>query len=168
MGIQEFSTPTTLIGEVSISQSNADAISTPAIGNVSYNGTSWDRVRNNHELTMVPQGIRTAQVVSQIFTNYSGRGVILQIRVISAPEAETLEIRLGFNIGGVNSFTIAKFDPVDSAGNHTLIAYPGASMTPVSTYVQSYAVAVPRKFWTSIIPSGVGEWEYEITAALIV
>ena len=111
--------------QVGVSTSGADGVTNTANSvrtdsrNQLFNGTTWDRARNNMDITALASAARTTTTNSGDLTNYDGRGLHVVVDVTSAGT-------------GSITITIQGKDAV-SGQYYTLLA--GAAVTTVSTNV---------------------------------
>lgn len=95
-----------------------------------YNGTNWDRRRNNHEATLLASAARTATTNSPDQTNYNGRGIHVSIDVtVEGPATLAIKIQGKHSVGGTY-YDIVDFGTVytaatDAPGPKTVSLYPG-------------------------------------------
>lgn len=139
-----------------------------------FNGTSWDRIRNNMEGTLLASLARTASTSSAIITNYNGKGVIVYLNVTVAPVGtETLTVQLKYvdPTSSVNSLPISFMvtPSTSTAGMYMLLCYPGASETPENQANNvTYDFVVPRRFQITVAHSGASSWTYSLGYSIIV
>lgn len=105
---EQFSEKATLTGSnvVNIKDSGGSAIynssamsdgnsgASLAVGGYGFNGTNWDRVRNNTQGTLLASAARAVSTVSPIQTNYNGKGVKLFLKVTNSSGSGGLTVRL--------------------------------------------------------------------------
>lgn len=144
-------------GAVTVSLTRPDSTTTPEIEagfdgnanttnglvvlnrNLNYNGTTWDRLRTNTDLTLLASAARTATLNSGDLTNYNGRGLHVVLDVTNAGT-------------GSITLTIQAKDAL-SGQYYTLLA--GAAVTTVSTNVYKVfpgATAVANAAANDILP----------------
>lgn len=134
-----------------------------------FNGTNWDRDRNNIEKTLLASAARTTTTSSPVQTNYNGKTVVLTLNVTANPGgAETLELRLAYRVG-VTSATIAKMAILAATnGVYHLIVGLGATATPENPGNHKlYSMPVPRNYVATVAPSASGSWTYDLTTTEI-
>lgn len=83
-----------------------------------FNGTSWDRERNNEEATLLASAARTTTQTSADLTNFSGQGVLIVV--------------LDMTTVGTASVTVS-IDGKDSASGKYYNLLTGAAITTIST-----------------------------------
>ena len=128
-----------------------DGASNTTTGNApasAFNGTTWDRQRNNTELTLLASAARTVTTDSADQTNFNGRGIHVVVDITA---------------GAVLSLvvTIQGKDPV-SGKYYTLLA--SAALTGVSTTVLRVypaLLAVANTIANDIVPR---TWRVDVAA----
>lgn len=91
-----------------------------------FNGTSWDRFRNNHEVTVLASAARTGNTNSSDLTNFNARGVRLTINVtaLTGTPSITAKITGKSTLGNVYT-TILQSAAITATGATVLTVYPG-------------------------------------------
>ncbi len=86
--------------ELAAAVAAADALANPTVPQVIdhpewFNGTTWDRLRNNNELTLLASAARTADTTSSDTTNYNWRGghFIINITVLTTSVIPTIQAK---------------------------------------------------------------------------
>lgn len=133
-----------------------------------YNGSNWDRVRNNIESNLLNSLARTTTATSPTQTNFNGRGVILTLDVTANPGgAETLSVNVGaIDAVGKKKYVAAVSIPAATNGTYLIVLYPGIN-PPALTGVTPISSVIPRRWDVTIAPSGSGSWTYGLTASTI-
>ena len=110
---------------------NADAQSTGSNGlltisrNSAFNGTTWDRWRNNTDLTLLASAARTATLQSSDQTNYNGCGVHVVLDVTNAGTGSiTLTIQAKDALSG-KYYTLLAGAAVTTNSTNVYKVYPG-------------------------------------------
>jgi len=129
----------------------------PAVGshNLGFNGSRWDRWRNNTEKTVLPSGTRTVSGNSADQVNYNARGAILILRVTAVSgTSPTLDVFVEAKDPASGVYDrIARFTQMTAAGWRDLVVYPGA--TDVQGYVADQNdVPLPRTWRISYTIGG--------------
>jgi len=111
-----------------------------------FNESTWDRWRNNTEVTVLPSATRTASGNSADQTNFNARGVILFINVTAVGgTAPTLRIFIHLkDVVSGQYHSIASSVEITAPGNYTLICYPGARREHDATLDEAWDIPVPR------------------------
>ncbi len=106
--------------------------STTVVGTMNelYNNSSWDRYRNNYEVTALSSSARTSSTNSADLINYNARGAIIILDITNLTLTGTLTV----NITGKDSLS-GKYYPIlmgasiATTGTTVMTIYPGASIT---------------------------------------
>lgn len=61
-----------------------------------FNGTTWDRIRNNHEVTLLASAARTASVNTSDQVNYNARSIVVTIDITAIAVATTLTVAIKY------------------------------------------------------------------------
>lgn len=134
---------------------------------VLFNGTTWDRQRNNQEVTLLASAARTASTASSAQTNYNARGIVafFNIAVVPGGDTVTLRVRGKDPIAGTARDLLVG-SALSSTGSTTYIVYPGvgAAANGVSA-VNGFVL--PRTWDLAITHSGAGSFTYSVGASYI-
>lgn len=98
------------------------------VGPVEYNGSTFDRRRNNANVTVLASSARTANTDSTDQTNYNGRGLHVVINVTAVTDTPSVV----FTIQGKDSvssgyYTILASAAIVGTGATVLRVFPGAT-----------------------------------------
>lgn len=142
-----------------------------------FNGSSWDRWRNNQEGTLLPFAIRNANVKTAMQTNYNAKGIVLHLHIKSVPTtSETLKVRLFANDveTGAGSFGIIADSTTESSttipngGIYKLFVYPSIVYSSTDDKkIKVNNMVLPRKWSADVVHNGTGSWEYALSYSLI-
>jgi len=143
--------------ETSGSDGKANTINQLVTGAMRYgfNGSTWDRWRNNTEVTVLPSATRTTSGSSAAQTNYNARGVIVFVEVTAVSgTAPTLDIYLSGRDPTTGSYKyLAKLPQITAAGSHQLLVYPGA--TDIQAYIEGKNdIPLPRIWGLTYVIGG--------------
>jgi len=100
-----------------------------------FNGSRWDRWRNNTEKTVLPSGTRTASGNSADQTNYNARGVMTWINVtavsgsFAAGEGLKIVIEAKDPTSGAYWLLSPEIGPYTTTGVREILVYPGCTDT---------------------------------------
>lgn len=118
---------------------SADALANPTVTkidatNLLFNGTTWDRQRNNQIATVDSSSARTASGVGTTATNFNARGALIFINVTGVTgTSPTMTVRLQVAIDGTNfvDYDTTNLQTVSITGvsTHILRVYPGIATT---------------------------------------
>jgi len=113
----------------------ADGIANPTspiagAGKLLYNGATWDRERNNHEVIVLASAARTGDTNSADQVNYNARGIalLLDVTAVGSPAGQIDAINVQAKIGS-NYVTVYSFGTltINATGQHAFLVYPGAA-----------------------------------------
>lgn len=152
----------------------ADGTSNPTttlIGslNVLFNGSTWDRQRNNMDGTVLTSGARTTGQSSSALTNYNGRGVMVFLNVTAASGTGGLFVQIfGFD-GAATSFDLnAAPTGITATGKSIYVIYPGATGTVGTAIKQQTATILPRTFGIRVDVGDNSSYTYSLYYSLLV
>lgn len=137
-----------------------------------FNGTTWDRARNNNAFAVLPSAARSASP-SATFKSYNARGLVLALTVTANPGgAETLALRVTGSVNGAGLYTVhqtAASSFGGGAGATLLTVMPGAGAAWASGFVTEVASkAIPDSVTVQVIHSAGGTWTYRVDAIALV
>ena len=129
-----------------------------------YNGASFDRARNNEEVTVLTSAARTATTSSAILTNYNSASVVLYLNITANPGgAETLTVSVNYEdpvAAAVRAVTAFVAEAAATNGLFVYVLGLGAVETLAVTGLQVQGICVPRNFSVTITHSAAGSWTY--------
>ena len=128
-----------------------------------FNGTTFDRVRNNLELELLASAARTASVDSADFTNYNGLGAhfIIDVSAIAATPSIVPTIQGKDPVSG-NYYDILVGAAITTVGTTVLKVHPGIS--PLADGAANDIL--PRTFRISITAADADSITYSVGANL--
>lgn len=132
-----------------------------------FNGTSYDRLRNNEVVTVLASAGRTATTNSSELVNYNGRGVSVQLLVTATTASPSLVLKIQTTdvTGGTMEtvLTSATLTPSGTA-SYRFVVYPGAGQ------VANQVVSLPiGRFWRVSVEHGnTDSCTYSVRATVIV
>lgn len=156
---------------------SGDGQNVPTAASLLWNGTSYDRARNNvPDQTLLASAARTAIASTGVIRNHNASGLIITLQATSVP-ASAATLAVYFTLlthQGINAYaTVATFgyDRADGTGNRSMILYPGSSASGAYTGLNNIdkAIALPLTpyFSATVVPSDSQSWTYGLYAALI-
>ena len=156
------------IGHVSVEgmAAQGDAITAANAGNplnILYNGTTFDRIRNNVEATLLASAARTA-VTTAAITNYNHRGFLVVVDVTARAVATTLSLTLQVKdpVSGVYVTFWTITAAIDTADNtYTYYFYPVTTPAGI-TYTEELNFAPPRTCQLTVTPSDANSVTYSV------
>ena len=122
----------------------------PGVGNFAhlFNSSTWDRVRNNHEVTALSSAARTGDTNSTDQINYNAKGmaILLDVTAVGSPAGQIDAIRVQAKIGS-SYLTVLAFATlaIASTGVRAFLIYPGAASAGSWTAAPLQG-AVPRNW----------------------
>ncbi len=128
----------TSLSNMSGSATLADSFANPSVGHLAadqmlYNGSSWDRVRNNFSTTTGDTGAKTfvgaTNGATQTNMNAAGVSVVLNVGTVSGTTPTLVAKLQGSADGGTTWFDIpgAATASLTATGVYVLTCYPGAA-----------------------------------------
>jgi len=131
-----------------------------------FNGTSFDRARNNAEITALASAARSSTTTSADLTNHNARGLFLLFDVTAAPGGgETVTFNVQYKLGDGYATAFTDGTPRAVTGKFFYGMYPSALAT-TAYHGQNNAV-IPRTWRVNIGHSAGGEWTYSVSACYI-
>lgn len=129
-----------------------------------YNGSTYDRLRSNHEVTVLASAARTGTVNSSDLTNYNGKGVVVTVDVtaiVSSPSI-TVDIKYKDTLSGkyVSLLTSAA---IIATGTTKLVVYPG--VTVAANVAASHPL--PRVWRVEVTHGNANSITYSVSANYI-
>jgi hypothetical protein len=134
-------------------------------GPLVFNGTTFDRQRNNLEGTALTSAARTAATNSADITNYNGRGILVTLDISAASGTGGLQIRIAVkdpvsgNYANLNALPTA----VITISTTTYLLYPGAT----TGATQTTNGALPRTFRISTAVGDASSYTYSVGYTII-
>jgi len=114
-----------------------------------FNGTTWDRQRNNEEVTLLASAARTAEANSTDQTNYNGSGLIIIVDWTVEADTSTLTPRLQIK---------------DSISNDYFTVWSAAAdLTAIGTYAYLFQPGTAAGSYTEAVNLRVGRtWRFQM------
>ena len=138
-----------------------------------FNETTFDRLRNNTEVTALASAARTADTTSPLQTNFNARAILILLDVTVNPGgAETLQLILQHGIlgGTQRDYLLATADDFGgTTGRQVLIVGLGVGATASIQADGSRTVEglITREFAIAVSHSSTGSWTYSVKYVLI-
>lgn len=149
-------------------QDSSSALGISANGMYVFNGSTWDRVRNNMQGTLLASAARTATTNTSNQTNYNAKGIMLFLNITVASGTGGVKPRI-FPIDPVSGVSGNQLnaDPafITANGLYVFELYPGVSSGGGLQQVQSGVL--PRNFLVSIVHGDSTSYTYSLGYALI-
>jgi hypothetical protein len=139
-----------------------------AVAGFLFNGTLWDRERNNEEVTLLASAARTAQTDSTDQVNYNARGVmiILDITVDAASVGLTPSILMKDPVSGKDVTIWTAAAAATAVGTDIYLIYPGVLAADFNG-TEAVSIALPRTWVLRIAVADADEATYSVGASYI-
>lgn len=132
-----------------------------------YNGTSWDRWRNNQEGILLASSPRSATTNTGAQTNHNARGIILTIDITALTTGSIQPYIYG--VDPVTGTTYALHSGVtafNTVGKNVLVLYPTTGT--VGGHVKSFINGIlPKKFYMAVVHGDSTPVTYSMSYSLI-
>ena len=128
------------------------AASSPPVqaGQILYNGSTWDRGRNNHNVTVDASSAKTVTAAGTPGTNHNFAGMTLAVNVtLVSGTTPTMSLKVQISHDGSTWADLAGavLPSITGTGLYMLAIYPG--VTPVANAAVSYPLPrIWRCYWT--------------------
>lgn len=134
-----------------------------------FNGTTWDRERGNHEITVLSAANRTASTNSADQTNHNQHGAFIHMDVATDPGGgETLQLLIQFKEDSISNNYVQVLDDGANAtpGERSVLLGNGlgAAGNDIDTVV---AYNLPRNWRVRVVHSAAGTWNYSVVVSYI-
>jgi len=128
-----------------------------------FNGTTWDRQRNNEEVTLLASAARTASLTSAAQVNYNARGIALFVRItsITATPSLTPRILMADPVGsGFNEIIWQAASALTATGEYSYILYPGN--TDGGQLQGKDTISIPRQWYLQVVHGDADSATYSV------
>lgn len=135
-----------------------------------FNGSTWDRARNNIELTLLASAARTATTNTTDQVNYNHRGLILFVDVTARAASTTLTPNLQVKeVVGGNYITVWTAAAAINSSDTTIayLFYPSALADAAELYTESVDLTIGRTWRIAMTHSDTDSITYSVSAAMI-
>jgi len=131
------------------------------------NGTTWDRVRNNEEITLLASAARTAQTDSADQVNYNHQGMILfvDVTVDAAAGAITPNIAVKDPVSGTAKVIWTAAAAIAATGQFVYMLLPGAA--DAGSYTEQKELAVPRDWFFRMTVADADSLTYSVSCCML-
>lgn len=135
-----------------------------AVSGYSFNGSTYDRPRNNVEGTALASAARTASTQSPDIVNYNGRGVLVFVDVtaVTATPSITVAIEGKDPVSG-KYFSLLTGAALTAVSTQLLVVYPGVTETANA----DVATPLPRTWRVNVTHADADSITYSIGYAII-
>lgn len=129
-----------------------------------FNGTTWDRLRDNEEVTLLASAARSASNEAASRTLYNRKGLILWLRITAVPGVDTVQLAVQFWNNAESEWVTHLSDAATaSTGNRVIVVYPGVTATTgiITAFSNS---PMPRRYRGIVTHVGAGSFTYSMFA----
>jgi len=132
-----------------------------------FNGSTWDRLRNNAEITLLESATRNSTTTSPTQTNYNARGVIVAIKVTAVPGTDTITVYIdGHDPASNDWYVLLTGSALDTTGMRAYVVCPGAG-SAVGDIDAVSSHPLPRKWRVRVVHSAATDFTYSVGASYI-
>ncbi|WP_424766294.1 hypothetical protein [Paenibacillus sp. sgz302251] len=142
----------------------------PSAGTTAFNGTTWDRWRNNQQGTLLASATRTANTTTPNQTNHNARGVLVSLIVTAASGTGGLQIQvygLSQNGGVLGYSAPLPSSAITTTGRYVYTLYPSASLSIGGNMVAAVNQPLVRTWYVTISHLDGTNYTYYVDFALI-
>lgn len=131
----------------------------------SFNETTWDRVRNNTQGTLIASASRVAAVVSSDQINFNGDSLILFINITVASGVGGLSFFLGYiDPASGQRYEVNVLPNKISTGYFTVLVGPYVASAGVGT--AAFNMKIPRMWYVRVAAADNSAYTYSVGYAL--
>ena len=132
-----------------------------------YNGSTYDRQRNNILSTVLASAARTATTVSADQTNYNHKGIFVVFDVTAVPGGDTVQLKLQAYDGASGKYIDLLTGTAESAvGTYLYGLYPGIG--DKNAIFDNYEeIMLPRTWRVQIVHSAATSFTYSVGVAYV-
>ena len=127
-----------------------------------YNGSTYDRQRNNVEATLLASAARTATTSSADQTNYNAKGIIVVFDVTSVPGTDTVQLKVQAKDPASGKYIDMVTGTAESAaGTYVYAVYPGIG--DKNTILDNYEELPLSRTWrVQVVHSAATSFTYSV------
>lgn len=143
-----------------------------AVANSVFNGTAWDRLRNNVASTGLASAARTASTPTSDQTNYNGRGAKIFLDITGTPNnTETLQLTLEekdpvsgkyVQIAAFTALTASALGASPTTETYIYEIGAGIAETIAVAKHEIQALLLSRTWRVNVLHSAAGSWAYSV------
>jgi len=132
-----------------------------------FNGATWDRKRNNEEITLLASAARTAQTDSADQVNYNHQGMILfvDVTVDAAAGAITPNIAVKDPVSGTAKVIWTAAAAIAATGQFVYLLLPGAA--DAGSYTEQKELAIPRDWFFRMTVADADSLTYSVSCCML-
>jgi len=131
-----------------------------------FNGTYWDRERNNMDVTLLASAARTSTTSSADQVNYNGRGVLVTLNVTALAATPSVVLSIEAKMGAVYEALLTASAAVTATGIHSYLVYPGVGAAS-GDIVQVAGFPLPRTWRVTVTHGDADSITYVVNASVI-
>lgn len=133
-----------------------------------YNGSTWDRIRNNLSGTVVSSNTRTSTISSSDITNFNHRGIILSLNITAASGTGGLQVIIQMKdaLGTVYKSLNTAPTAVTAIGQYVYMLYPAITSTN-GAIEQVIPQILPQTFRVQIVHGDSSSYTYSMHYQMI-
>ena len=154
---------------IPVSLAGADAVANTVDGvrtvpmPMLFNGTTWDRQRNNEEITLLASAARTATTSSAEQVNYNARGIVLIVdcTAITATPSVQLQVLSGL-VGSTAKFLFGIATHITAVGMTAYLLYPGVLAGAAGGYSEAVNLTIPRRWKITMVHADADSITYGV------
>lgn len=126
-----------------------------------FNGSKWDRQRNNIEQTILASAARTLETDSADLINYNGKAqlLIVSITAETATPTITLTIQVKDPVSGAYVTIWTAAAGLDAVGVYTYLFQPGGA---AGSYTEAVNLRIPRTWRVKVTVADADSMTYSI------
>ena len=137
--------------------------------NFGFNGTTFDRWRNNTEGTLLASAARTATTYSTDQTNYNHKGIYIFVNVTAIVTAPSITVRLEMkdSISGLYTAITASSAAITAVGKYILALHPALIDTAGIFHLACDAM-LPRTWRLRVLHGNANSITYSVSCQSVV
>jgi hypothetical protein len=158
-----------VLGAAVLATDNDLGVSAAQVHSTLYNGTGYDRQRNNTDGTALASAARTATTSSADLTNYNGDGVLVILRVSAITTAPSLVLTIEGKDPASGVYYALNANPTAVAATGTFVYElgEGASGAAAGGITQRTAGQLPRVFRVTVTHGNANSVTYSVGYTII-
>lgn len=133
-----------------------------------FNGSTWDRQRNNLTAQIFASAARTSTVTSGDTQNFNHKGIILSLNVTAASGTGGLQLVIQMKDGTAAVYKQLNTAPtaITATGQYVYMLYPGIGDTN-SNNAQNISQVLPQNFRVQVIHGDSSSYTYSVYYQMI-
>ncbi len=135
-----------------------------------YNGDTWDRGRNNEQVTLLALAARGALANSPDQVNYNGKGVFIFVDVTARAGATTLEVKITGKDPVGNDYLdlwVVAADIDTANASFMYVIYPVGAADAAFLTTENVIGLLPRTWRLTVTPNNADVVTYSVAAQTI-